>query len=181
MIRRYEGLLFFPWRGLGFSLFCENAKEWFILTKMENCNPFPASIEQSCTTCFKGVSLSHLLSLLESMESSIMTGSCFLSWLPNQMISLILIFGFLCRSSIWYPDDYSTAMCYCFLCWTRSLYQRGGHSATDDVIISECLRCDGGRSEDLCVAAAATPLLLLWVSTQVPYVLWEWLLQTSIV
>ena len=28
------------------------------------------------------------------------------SWLPNQMISLILIFGFLCRSSIFqYPDD----------------------------------------------------------------------------
>ena len=28
------------------------------------------------------------------------------SWLPNQMISLVLIFGFLCRSSISrYPDD----------------------------------------------------------------------------
>ena len=27
------------------------------------------------------------------------------SWLPNQMISLILIFGFLCRSSFRYPDD----------------------------------------------------------------------------
>ena len=28
------------------------------------------------------------------------------SWLPNQMISLVLIFGFLCRSSIFrYPDD----------------------------------------------------------------------------
>ena len=25
------------------------------------------------------------------------------SWLPNQMISLILIFGFLCRSSSWWP------------------------------------------------------------------------------
>ena len=39
------------------------------------------------------------------------------SWLPNQMISLVLIFGFLCRSSIFqYPDDLrnivSTAMCY---------------------------------------------------------------------
>ena len=37
------------------------------------------------------------------------------SWLPNQMISLILIFGFLCRSSIIYFDTqmtekYSTAM-----------------------------------------------------------------------
>ena len=58
----------------------------------------------------------------------------------------------------------------CFLGRSRSMCQRGGHSAAD-VIISECLRCDGGRSEDLCVAAAATPLLLLWVSTQVPYVL----------
>ena len=44
----------------------------------------------------------------------------------------------------------------CFLGRSRSLYQCVGHSATD-VIISECLRCDGGRSEDLCVAAAATP------------------------
>ena len=26
-----------------------------------------------------------------------------ISWLPNQMISLILIFGFLCRSSSWWP------------------------------------------------------------------------------
>ena len=35
------------------------------------------------------------------------------SWLPNQMISLVLIFGFLCRSSIprWL-EKYSTAMCY---------------------------------------------------------------------
>ena len=37
------------------------------------------------------------------------------SWLPNQMISLIWIFGFLCRSSISIPrwlEKYSTAMCY---------------------------------------------------------------------
>ena len=25
------------------------------------------------------------------------------SWLPNQMISLVLLFGFLCRSSSWWP------------------------------------------------------------------------------
>ena len=32
------------------------------------------------------------------------TGNC--SWLPNQMISMVLIFGFLCRSYIFrYPDD----------------------------------------------------------------------------
>ena len=40
------------------------------------------------------------------------------SWLPNQIISLILIFGFLCRSSIYFNTQmtkkYSTAMC-CFI------------------------------------------------------------------
>ena len=46
-------------------------------------------------------------------------GDVTISWLPNQMISLILIFGFLCRSSIFiyisiprWLEKYSTAMCY---------------------------------------------------------------------
>ena len=73
-LRAYEGLLLFPCEGPDFSLFSENTKEFLILTDIENCNPFPASREHNSTTCFKGVSLSHPLSLMESMESSIMTG-----------------------------------------------------------------------------------------------------------
>ena len=43
--------------------------------------------------------LVSLPSLLSSLVSKVRHITC--SWLPNQMISLILIFGFLCR----YPDD----------------------------------------------------------------------------
>ena len=47
-------------------------------------------------------------------HSSHSLGPELLSWLPNQMISLVLLFGFLCRSSISIPrwlEKYSTAMC----------------------------------------------------------------------
>ena len=73
-LRAYEGLLLVPCKGPDFSLFSENTKEFLILTDMENCKPFPARREHSSTTCFKGVSLSHPLSHMESMETSIVTG-----------------------------------------------------------------------------------------------------------
>ena len=72
-LRAYEGLLLVPCEGPDFSLLSENTKEFLILTEIDNCNPFPASSEHSSTTCFKGVSLSHQLSHIESMKSSIMT------------------------------------------------------------------------------------------------------------
>ena len=53
------------------SLVSENTKEFLILTEVENCNPFPARMEQICTTSFNGVSLSHPLS---HMESSMISG-----------------------------------------------------------------------------------------------------------
>merc|ERR1712107_151954 len=56
----------------GFPLFSENEKESFILTDIENSQPFPANVEQSCKTCFKGLSLSKLLSLMELVENSML-------------------------------------------------------------------------------------------------------------
>ena len=53
------------------------------------------------------------------------------SWLPNQMISLILIFGFLCQSSYFntqMTEKYSTAMCYTIS--IAGIIIRQGHSGT---------------------------------------------------
>ena len=48
---------------------------------------------------------------------------CLPSWLPNQMISLVLIFGFLCRSSIFrYPDDLRNIVQQC-ACVSRNCRQ----------------------------------------------------------
>ena len=43
-----------------------------ILTDIEKSQPFPASVEHSCKTCFKGLSLSKLLSVMELLENSML-------------------------------------------------------------------------------------------------------------
>merc|ERR1712032_1240567 len=69
----YEGLLLLAfWASELFSLSSVKTKEFSIFTDMENCIPFSASIEQRFTHCFNGVS--HPLSLMESMESSMLVG-----------------------------------------------------------------------------------------------------------
>ena len=54
-----------------FSLPCEAGASHF-LTDIAKSQPFPANDEHSCKTCFKGLSLSKLLSVMELLENSML-------------------------------------------------------------------------------------------------------------